>query len=412
MNSLIKQLASVLLLYFISSHALLSQSSALKTGPWRGELLLENEIIPFEFQIEFLDSIDSYYVVLKNGPERIDVGKLVVYGDSLSFQFPVFDASIRAKVDNYNLSGTFYNDARSTKNRIPFRARHGYHTRFKIDKRIPAELHSRYKVEFVYKGTKKSMAVAELKQDGNQLNGTFLTSTGDYRYLNGAVTSDSMYLSCFDGAHAFLFKAEVDSNGNLQGGFWSGDHWYESWTGIPDDNYQLADPDTLTHAIDNEEPFRFSFLAPNGELVDQNHEDYTDKVLLVQILGTWCPNCRDESEYLREVATEFQDEDFAIVGLAFELKLDTGKAFWNINRLREHLQLPYRILFAGKSGRTTASAAVPQLDHVMAYPTTLFLDRSGKIRRIHTGFSGPATGKAYDKLRSSFSSTIRQLLSE
>ena len=59
-----------------------------------------------------------------------------------------------------------------------------------------------------------------------------------------------------------------------------------------------------------------------------------------------------------------------------------------------------------------AAKRLPQLNGIYAFPTTLFLDRKGRVRRIYTGFSGPATGNHYPKLIEDFDSTVEQLLAE
>ena len=48
----------------------------------------------------------------------------------------------------------------------------------------------------------------------------------------------------------------------------------------------------------------------------------------------------------------------------------------------------------------------------MSYPTTIFIDKKGKVREIHTGFSGPGTGKYYDEFVTEFNQLMDKLISE
>ena len=80
------------------------------------------------------------------------------------------------------------------------------------------------------------------------------------------------------------------------------------------------------------------------------------------------------------------------------------------NRHRHKIEYP--LLIAGLSDKKAATRSLPILDRVRAFPTTIFLHRSGRIRAIHTGFTGPATGGAYRKLQHEFESIIEELLEE
>jgi hypothetical protein len=75
-------------------------------------------------------------------------------------------------------------------------------------------------------GDGRDTTVGEFKQVGQKVTGTFLTTTGDYRFLEGTVSGDQLYLSCFDGGHAFLFTAKIaDTNTLTDGKFFAGLSW-------------------------------------------------------------------------------------------------------------------------------------------------------------------------------------------
>jgi len=55
---------------------------------------------------------------------------------------------------------------------------------------------------------------------------------------------------------------------------------------------------------------------------------------------------------------------------------------------------------------------LPALSAVLAFPTTIFIDRAGQVRQIHTGFVGPGTGEHYVNLQNNFTEITTSLLAE
>ena len=141
---------------------------------------------------------------------------------------------------------------------------------------------------------------------------------------------------------------------------------------------------------------------------------FKDKVVLVQVMGTWCPNCLDESRYYSEYYNDLNSEDLEIVGLAFEYAKTEAKAFEGIQRLKERLNIKYPILLAqtGTSSKAEAQKKLPMLNHVLSYPTTIYIDKKGTVRKIHTGFNGPATGEKFEEFKTEFDSFVKMLLNE
>ena len=101
-----------------------------------------------------------------------------------------------------------------------------------------------------------------------------------------------------------------------------------------------------------------------------------------------------------------------IVGLAFERKDDFDYAKGTLSRLKEKYDVDYEILFAGQVGDKAVQKVLPEIDKLSSYPTTFYIDKKGKVRKIHTGFTGPATGLFYDEFKKDFNSLIDSLLAE
>ena len=141
---------------------------------------------------------------------------------------------------------------------------------------------------------------------------------------------------------------------------------------------------------------------------------FQNKVVVVQIMGTWCPNCLEETEYYTNYFRENPSEDLEFISLAFEYAPTKARAIRSVQKLQNSLNVPYPILIAqyGSSSKQKANEKLPMLNHVLSYPTTIFIDKKGTVRKIHTGFNGKATGEKYDEFTREFESFLSQLLME
>ncbi|MCK5277967.1 MAG: TlpA family protein disulfide reductase, partial [Cyclobacteriaceae bacterium] len=274
-----------------------------------------------------------------------------------------------------------------------------------------ASFDGKWEVDFIIEGG-IDKAIGVFKQQENKLTGTFLLPTGDYRFLEGVVDGDMMKLSCFDGTHAYLFEAHMLKNGQVEGEFWSGKSWYQKWTAKRNDDFELPDPYAMTFIKDGYDKFEIKFPNTSGELIDLNDSKYTDKVVVVQILGTWCANCMDETIFYTDWYKKNKTRGVEIIGLAFERKADTDYAISRINKMKEKLGVEYEILIAGTTTAESRAKALPMLNKVMSFPTSIILDKKHKVRQIHTGFTGPGTGIYYENFVEDFNLLMDKLVAE
>ncbi len=275
----------------------------------------------------------------------------------------------------------------------------------------PAPFAGRWSVDF---GSTDDPAVGVFEVDANQIaTGTFLTPTGDYRYLAGRVDGDLMRLSTFDGAHAFLFHARMHADGSITGDFWSGNWHHETWTAVRDDDAQLPDAFTQTTVANADAVDGLVFKALDGtptkvtDLLDASGA----KARIIEVFGSWCPNCADAGAEMRRLKNTFGD-DLAIVGLAFERTEDFARSARQVRTYTDRFNADWPVLIAGLSDKARASAELPILDKVRAYPTTIFLNADNEIVAVHTGFNGPATGDEHTKQQAEFERIIRELIAE
>lgn len=379
-------------------------------GPWLFEMDLDGQSLPFHVRVED-DSTMTVFSV-RNGDEFIRAERVEMHGDSLFVRMPVFNTSIRARLhSDSTLTGEFIDHSRSGDYRIPVKGTKGVLRRFLSTAPANTDISGRWAVGFSPGRDNAYPAIGKFLQDGSQLTGTFLTTTGDFRFLEGAVSGDSLFLSGFDGAHALLFKARIDGD-SISGGFWSGIHWYEDWKGVRSPGVQLPDPEHLTTMKPGQSHMEFTFTDLEGNPVSLSDDRFRNKVVIVQIMGSWCPNCLDETRYLVDLYRRLGPKGLEVVALGFERGGDDRERLSNLTRLRDHFPIPYTVLLAGGASKAEASEKLPMLSHVVSFPTTVFLDRRGRVRRIHTGFSGPGTGDNYMEFVSRTESLVNQMVEE
>jgi thiol-disulfide isomerase/thioredoxin len=389
------------------------KSSELKTGVWRAIIPTKGGELPFNFDIQ--KEGDTYSVVILNGDEKLKMDKSFIKNDSLHIPMELFDAEIVAHIDDQKLNG-YWKKMRSDLTFLQgnFTAEFGKSYRFaEKNQNINASLSSKYKILFVSEDKKDStISVGLFNTKGNEVTGTFLTNTGDYRYLSGNIIDDSLKLSCYDGTHLFLFKAKIEGEKLTGGSFWSSLNSLETWEGSKDENATLLDEKSITFLKKGFKTIDFSFPNEVGKQISLTDERYKGKVVVAQIMGSWCPNCMDESKFLAPWYAKNKQKGVEIIGLAYEKSIDPAFAFPKIKRLKERFGIDYEVLLAGTNDKAEASKTLPMLNQVIGFPTTIFIDKKGNVREIHTGFSGPGTGKYYDDFVSDFNRLVDKLVAE
>jgi thiol-disulfide isomerase/thioredoxin len=268
----------------------------------------------------------------------------------------------------------------------------------------------KYRVFFESMLKDSTISVGEFSQDANELSGTFLTTTGDYRYLRGSVYNKELKLFTFDGEHAFVFTAEVDSIGVMNGHFFSGKTWHETWTAYPDNEVELEDPSILTYLNEGFETVDFSGIGIEGDTHSLSSPELAEKALIIQIMGTWCPNCMDETAFLSKWYKNQKPEGLEVISLAFERKDNFQYGRSRLMALQNRYDIQYSLLFAGGSDKEKATEKLPALSSVVAYPTLIFMDKNHKVTHIHTGFNGPGTGHYYEQWKLDFEKLVTELM--
>ncbi|GAC1601621.1 MAG: hypothetical protein NVS3B25_29570 [Hymenobacter sp.] len=414
-----------------SSTSTSSESAApvLTPGAWSGVLATQGQEIPFLFEVKTEAGQPVVYLINKglNGEERLRCEDIKSAGDSTTIRLHAFDAALVMRADGQGkLKGTWVKYDAKTPYRVPVTATtdNGNHPPA-ASREKPQPYTGKWQVTFKGDDGKTYPAVGIFKQDSTQIRGTFLTNTGDYRYLAGHVDGTTIHLSTFDGNHGFLFigvaprtksrSGEPGSiiTGGIKGDFYSGKSGHETWSATLDPNAKLPDADTLTCLKKGESRLNFKFPSVfEGGSISPTDPKYRGKVVVVQILGSWCPNCMDETHFLAPWYEKNKARGVEVIGLGYERSGDYKVSAAKLRNMRARFQVGYDVAFAGISNKDSVARSLPQLAKFLAFPTTIFLDKKGNVRKIHTGFAGPGTGKYYAEETAGFEREVNKLLKE
>jgi peroxiredoxin len=383
-----------------------------KMGTYRVVLTTPGGELPFGLELKHEDSGPVGYLI--NGEERLLLGEVKITGSHLEIPMPGYENVLKADAVGNELQGEIFLVKPNEKNQhVPLHATWGDTYRFfSQPARDSADVSGRWAMKLIDDSGEPEPVVGEFNQSHDVVSGTILTSTGDHRYLAGQVKGDELYLSTFDGAHVFLYKAKIAADGSLDGDWWSGLAFHEKWIGKRDAAAQLPDAYGVTAMRSGVKNFDFAFPDLSGKTVSSKDPQFRGKVLIVALAGSWCPNCHDEAAFLAPLYKDYRDKGLEIVSLQFEHFGDFARAAEATQRFRRHYGIEYTTLIAGVSDKDEAAKKLPMLKSFVAFPTTVFIDRKGNVRKIHTGYTGPATGDHYVQFVNEVKTTLDQLLAE
>jgi len=401
----------LILLIFTVLSSCQSGVKTLKEGLWRGVFTVEKNEIPFVFEVKG-KSADSTSVFLINGTDRFELRNIKYSNDSVTIPIDLYSSVLKGKLTGNTFAGELVKIGTDKPAAgVPFKAIYGDLPRFEKKGEAPsAQLSGTWDINII-SGDQTEKTVGNFEQTEAILTGSILTTTGDYRFLEGVVQGKKFFLSAFGGSTPYLLKGEFSNDSTFTGEFVT-PRSTSQLEGVRNAKAALPDPYTASHLKEGFSSIEFSFPNLEGKQVSLSDPNYKSKVVIVTILGSWCPNCLDENAFLSSWYKSNHERGVEIIGLGFERKNDFESAKKSLSSLKTRLGIPYEILFAGKSGTESASKALPALNGISAFPTTIFIDKKGNVRKVHTGFNGPATGKFYEEFKTEFNGLIDQLLAE
>ena len=382
-------------------------SALLESGNYRAVLAVPGGDLPFQVNV----SVDhgATVAVIRNGPESVRITEIERVDDHLVLRIPGYEnrLEVQATEDGYRGDAVMVRPGGKTV-RLPLSmTRHQSWRFFPSPDEHPSNINGRWAITFSSDGT-SSPAIGEFTQSGAHVTATILDPTGDHRFIEGEVRGQNLLLSRFDGGSAYLYHATLQAEGTLDGKWWSGAWHVSDLAAHRDEQATLTDPASTKMPA----TFSFSFPDLDGKTVSSTDARFRGKVLVVSLGGSWCPNCHDEAAFLLPLYRELKDQGLEVVFLEFEHFGNLADSVAANRRFVKKLDIPWPMLIAGISERENAATKVPDLGKIYAFPTTLVIDRSGKVRDLHSGFSGPATGAHYEAFKSEFTALIKGLLAE
>jgi thiol-disulfide isomerase/thioredoxin len=393
-----------------------SEKREFRDGQWRAELeRKDGNNVVFNFEVK--DSAGRKILYMRNAGERLVVDSVTVEGDSVVIRMPFFESQLRGALSgDGNLEGVWIIHLADSFRAMPFKATYGEDYRFTGHHSVgPAGVEGRWAAVFRSSNGKDTVfRVGEFSQKGTDVTGTFLDAGGDLRYLEGIMDGDTLKLSTWDGStHAYYFTALRRGDSLVDGKYYAGPVNYSTWSAVKDSAAHLEDQYAITK-WNKDIPFTFSFKDVDGHPVSFSDERFRGKVVLVQIMGSWCPNCLDETRFLSSFYDEYRSKGVEVVALAYERSTDFARSAKAVRLFQQGFDVKYPMLITGVTVGDPQKAAktLPQLDNIANFPTTIFVNKKGQIEKIHTGFSGPGTGDHYEEQKKEFYDEVNGLLTK
>src|SRR5262245_39931230 len=390
-------------------------------GVWRG-VIRNNSGEEVAFTLEVKREGGGIVGSLVNGDDRTVSTSGSFEGDRLKLSYDFYDAELNAVIVGDELGGGFTRQWRKQtlmrKLRAERVAASGDAARAAPGSVNPSNSSPDVSGEWVMRvgdEPKVSFWRATFKQQNSQAGGTIIPVSGDWGEMAGSFENNRLTLNRFDGINCRVFKATLTPEGKLEGFVDFGlldpkrkvvaeRLTAENKSGVA----SLPDPNNYTRMKNAAEPFLFSFPDPDGKMVSSTDERFKNKVVVVTVTGSWCPNCYDEAPVLQEFYDRYRGRGLEVVALSFEYTGDTARDTKQVRAFAKRLGVTYPIVYAG--GIEDAEKKLSQLVNFGAYPTTIYVGRDGLVKHIHAGFEGKATGERFTRLKAEMEALIEDLL--
>jgi peroxiredoxin len=387
----------------------------IKEGKWRGEFTVSESKVPFNFELKGKDAEHAVFTLI-NGSRRDNFHVKSVGTDSVYIKMNTYDAALVAKIeDDGSLSGEYRSLVPGFRgNSLPFTAEYGKTYRFVEpgkDVAPKADLTGKWEIK-TYSKEAVPASIALLKQKGNKLTGVVMTVVGDTRELEGTVQGDEFALSGFTGPSPFSIKGKINADGSISGEEGFGIYKNLKFDAAKKTEVELPDPYKLTFLKEGYKKLDFSFPGIDGKQVSLSDNKYKGKVVIVEIIGTWCPNCTDQTVFLSPWFNKNHQRGVEAIALGFEQKDSLEYAKYTLGKLKEKYEINYDIAFGGLADKKLVSQKLPALNKFIAFPTTIIIDRKGDVREIYTGYTGTVTGKYHEDYEKKFNKLLDELIAE
>jgi len=376
-------------------------------GLWDATITFNGQDIPFRLQIAGDGSNIQGW--LFNGEDKVVASGASFHDGSLVLNFDSYAAKLEAKLQDGALVGQY---GPMLKKIYPIAAHR--HQAMASSTAAAPSINGLWEVGVKSAKGEQAWRLIVQQKSASDVTAAILRVDGDTGALTGSYKDGKFVLSHFSGGRPSLMILTPASDGTLAIDM-TDLHGKSQMTGTRPDVARAkglappTDPDHHTTVKDPTEPFRFSFPDLNGKIVSNTDARFQGKVVLVNITGSWCPNCHDEAPFLAELYRKYRGEGLEVVALSFE----EGDQLTNPTRLRAFMKeygIDYTVLLGGTPDDRDAKLTQPV--NLNSWPTTFFLGRDGRVRFVHAGFPGPASGELYRQAAHEFYAQVESLLAE
>ena len=375
-------------------------------GYWKINIELQDKTLPVIVKLQKEKDILSGFLV--NSTEKIPLEGRIIDG-KFTFQIGANYAEFQGILKDGKLKGHWIR-TNKVDYRVPFTG----------NKTSSTDLYKKYEssnLPFNFTGnwkikldqTKTGLGV--FKQIGSRVQGSILTKTGDYRYLDGYIKGSTLTLTGFDGVFSYVITLLVNGD-KFSGIMQAGKSYRQEISGTKDNSFKLENPLSLA-SVKKTKIYPFKYTTFDNEIVDFSSSEFVDKVKVIQVFGSWCPNCLDETQYF--VAWQNKNKaklnDVKFIAMAFEQFESLELAKKALRKTKRKMKMDYPIILADYKSTKTVQEHLP-ITNFLAFPTTIILNKKNDVIKIHTGFSGQATGIFFDQFTQMFNETIDKLIKE
>jgi thiol-disulfide isomerase/thioredoxin len=372
-------------------------------GSWQGTVTVNGLDIPFRMTLEG----DGANVngTLYNGDERFTSTSGKISSGTLALEWEYFASKLEAKIENGALDGTYLRP-----NGVTYPLHAARAVAATSTARGPA-IDGLWVITGVHSSKGESAWQFIVKQKGSDVSAAILRVDGDTGTLSGGYKDGKFVLSHFSGLRPALLEVTPAADGTLKLVLNGKDEMTAVRAsearakGLP----EPTDPAHHTSVKDASEPFHFNFPDLSGKLVNDNDPRFRGKVVLINITGSWCPNCHDEAPFLAELYKKYRGQGLEIVALSFE-EADQLKDPTRLRAFIRRYGIEYTVLLGGETDQ--AKDKLTQAQNWDAWPTTFFVGRDGRVRGAHAGFPSKASGELYTKAKEDFTAQVQHLLAE
>jgi thiol-disulfide isomerase/thioredoxin len=408
-----KMFSRVLFFFFALSASFASAQGI--AGRWDGTAKV-SETLTVPVHLDISGSGNHVEGAFLNGPQRSVSTEGSISGNSITLKFAQFDLAFQATLQDGALKGTY------SKNDGGF----SYALELKPhvtteDKVIQAPIIQGVWIIPTESAKGEHAFRLIVNQYASNAYATILRVDGDTGVLAGTLKGGTYILSHFGDVRASILEITPAEDGTLALTLY-GTHTHAGQDGQPVKltAYRPADakvknipePDdfsTHTSVRNPQQPFQFSFPDLDGKLVSNTDAQFKNKVVLVNVTGSWCPNCHDEAPYLAQLYRKYRTRGVEIVALDFE----EPEQIQSLTRLRSFIKkygIEYTYLVAGV--QKDVHDKVPQAVNLNAWPTTFFVGKDGLVHAVETGFTSSGSGKFDSEVRAKYVANIERLLAE